>query len=71
MPDRPGAPEPDSTGADTKDAAYTERLIDLQTVWWKRLLPVQAPYRYNMRRLPLGHTLDIGCGIGRILEHLS
>jgi 2-polyprenyl-3-methyl-5-hydroxy-6-metoxy-1,4-benzoquinol methylase len=62
--------EPNSDGASTRDARYTERLIRLQSVWWKRLLPVQAPYRYNVRRLRLGRTLDIGCGIGRLLVSL-
>jgi 2-polyprenyl-3-methyl-5-hydroxy-6-metoxy-1,4-benzoquinol methylase len=57
-------------GAATRDAAYTDHLIKLQTVWWKRLLPVQAPYRYNLRRLELGRTLDVGCGIGRLLVTL-
>jgi 2-polyprenyl-3-methyl-5-hydroxy-6-metoxy-1,4-benzoquinol methylase len=32
---------------------------------------VQAPYRFNMRRLPLGRVLDIGCGLGRVLQHLD
>ena len=27
---------------------------------WKRLLNVQAPYRWNVRRLDLGFTLDVG-----------
>jgi SAM-dependent methyltransferase len=35
------------------------------------VLPVQAPYRWNLRRLDLGTTLDIGCGIGRNLESLD
>src|SRR5437899_7153633 len=62
---------PEAVGGDTKSVEYTDRLVNLQTVWWKRMLPVQAPYRYNVRRLPLGHTLDIGCGLGRILKHLD
>lgn len=52
------------------DSQYAQRLVDLQTAWWKRLLPVQAPYRWNLRRLRLGFTLDLGCGIGRNLLHL-
>jgi 2-polyprenyl-3-methyl-5-hydroxy-6-metoxy-1,4-benzoquinol methylase len=32
---------------------------------------VQAPYRWHIRRLKLGRTLDIGCGIGRNLAHLG
>jgi len=38
-----------------------------QTLWWKRLLHVQAPYHWNLRRQDLGRTLDVGCGIGRNL----
>lgn len=54
----------------TADADYTARLNQLQNVWWKRALDVQAPYRWNLRRLRLGRTLDIGCGIGRNLANL-
>jgi len=57
-------------GAATESSEYADRLVDLQRVWWKRVLPVQAPYRWNLRRLDLGHTLELGCGIGRNLEHL-
>jgi SAM-dependent methyltransferase len=32
---------------------------------------VQAPYRWNLRRLELGFTLDLGCGTGRNLAHLG
>ena len=35
------------------------------------MLDVQAPYRWNIRRLQLGRTLDVGCGIGRNLAHLG
>jgi 2-polyprenyl-3-methyl-5-hydroxy-6-metoxy-1,4-benzoquinol methylase len=35
------------------------------------VLDVQAPYRWNLRRLGLGRTLDVGCGIGRNLAHLG
>lgn len=61
-------PEP-LTSTDGKD--YAARLTGLSGVWWKRLLPVQAPYRWNLRRLRLGFTLDIGCGYGRNLNHLG
>jgi SAM-dependent methyltransferase len=55
----------------TTDADYTARLVSHGDVWWKRALDVQAPYRWNLRRLNLGFTLDIGCGIGRNLSHLG
>lgn len=50
---------------------YTQRLVELQTVWWKRILPVQAPYQWNLKRLHLGATIDLGCGIGRNLLSLG
>jgi 2-polyprenyl-3-methyl-5-hydroxy-6-metoxy-1,4-benzoquinol methylase len=55
----------------TEDAAYAERLARLETVWWKRWLDVQRPYRWNLRRLEPGFTLDLGCGLGRNLTHLD
>ena len=58
-------------GEGTVGADYADRLVRLRSVWWKRLVDVQAPYRWNLRRLRLGRTLDIGCGIGRNLQHLG
>lgn len=55
----------------TTDADYTARLSSMGGLWWKRALDVQAPYRWNLRRLELGFTLDIGCGLGRNLKHLG
>jgi 2-polyprenyl-3-methyl-5-hydroxy-6-metoxy-1,4-benzoquinol methylase len=54
----------------TEGGDYAQRLVRVQRVWWKRLLPVQAPYRWNLRRQQLGRTLDVGCGIGRNLAVL-
>ena len=51
----------------TNTPDYAERLRKKQTLWWKRLLHVQAPYHWNLRRQGLGRTLDVGCGIGRNL----
>jgi len=51
----------------TNSPDYAERLRRKQTLWWKRLLHVQAPYHWNLRRQDLGRTLDVGCGIGRNL----
>jgi len=56
---------------DTSGSEYAERLVALQRVWWKRVLNVQAPYGWNLRRLNPGATLEIGCGIGRNLAHLK
>ncbi len=57
--------------SDTSDEEYTRRLEAHQLVWWKRLLNVQAPYQWNLRRLKPGITLEIGCGIGRNLATLG
>jgi len=51
----------------TESPDYAERLRSKQTLWWKRMLHVQAPYHWNLRRQHLGRTLDLGCGIGRNL----
>ena len=59
----------DKTGLDTKSRRYTHRLATAAR--WKRWLDVQAPYRWHLRRLDLGWTADIGCGIGRNLLHLG
>ena len=57
---RETAVQPGTEGAD-----YTERLQRIGGARWKRMLGSQAPYRWNIRRLNLGRTLDVGCGIGR------
>lgn len=56
---------------DTREAAYADRLSRIEGAWWKRALDVQRPYRWHLRRLGLGFTLDVGCGIGRNLAHLG
>lgn len=58
------------TQKDTKGEDYTRRLELLSGAKWKKILDVQRPYRWNMKRLDLGKTLDVGCGIGRHLNHL-
>lgn len=55
---------------DTQSRSYAERLARLSGTRWRRWLDVQAPYRWNLRRLHLGRTLELGCGIGRNLAHL-
>jgi SAM-dependent methyltransferase len=63
-------PRMDPGGVATHGEDYAERLIRLQTARWKQWLDVQALYRWNLRRLDPGFTLDLGCGIGRNLLHL-
>ena len=66
MPDREYEQQPS-----TQSDAYARRLEDLGAKRWKQWLDVQAPYRWNIRRLQLGFTLDVGCGVGRNLAHLG
>ncbi len=54
----------------TNEITYTKRLIALQQKSWKTMLDVQRPYRWNLKRLKPGKTLDVGCGIGRCLATL-
>lgn len=56
---------------DTRSEAYADRLQQLSGARWKRCFDVQRPYRWNLRRLALGRTLEIGCGIGRNLASLG
>jgi len=58
-------------GTGTAGGDYTERLLRKETAWWKRALDVQRPYRWNLKRLEPGFTLDLGCGLGRNLNHLG
>jgi len=44
--------------AQTEDDAYTQRLRARLGAGWKRRLDVQAPYRWNLRRLTPGRVLD-------------
>jgi SAM-dependent methyltransferase len=56
---------------DTRDPKYADRLSKLESKSWKRVLNVQAPYKWNLARLELGKTLDVGCGLGRNLLNLE
>jgi SAM-dependent methyltransferase len=59
------------TKKDTKSEDYANRLKTLSGTKWKQILDVQRPYRWNLKRLSLDRTLDVGCGIGRNLGNLS
>lgn len=56
---------------DTRGEDYAKRLQTKEGARWKRVLNVQAPYQWNVRRQELGRTLDVGCGIGRNLASLA
>jgi GT2 family glycosyltransferase len=69
--DHPATMEPAAAMTDdTTSKAYAQRLERLEGARWKRILDVQRPYRWNLGRLDLGRTLDVGCGIGRNLVSL-
>jgi SAM-dependent methyltransferase len=53
------------------DRDYTARLQEHTGKGWKRLLGAQVPYRRHIRRVVEGRVLDVGCGIGRNLQHLD
>lgn len=55
---------------DTAGLGYAKRLEKLENKRWKSVFDVQRPYRWNLRRLNPGVTLDVGCGIGRNLKNL-
>ncbi len=68
--------DPQDHGGEAADAGtqgqdYADRLAGLETRGIRRFVDVQAPYRWNIRRLGLGFVLDVGCGLGRNLEHLD
>lgn len=54
----------------TRDHSYAERLESLSRRGVRRFVDVQAPYRWNLARLDLARTLDVGCGLGRNLAAL-
>ena len=59
------------TNSNTQAAEYAHRLLTLGSARWKRVLDVQRPYRWNLKRLNPGFMLDVGCGIGRNLMHVE
>ena len=62
--------DPSARLSRTEGEDYAQRLERLQNKRWKRVLDVQRPYRWNVRRWGLGRTLDVGCGNGRNLVSL-
>lgn len=67
--------EPDDHGTPsdppTAERSYADRLATLERRGIRRVIDVQAPYRWNLRRFRLGRVLDVGCGLGRNLANLQ
>ncbi len=55
---------------DTSEPWYTARLDRLGNKKWKILLGTQRPFKAPITSLRLGKTLEIGCGVGRLLQWL-
>lgn len=55
----------------TRSLDYTQRLEAARKPLWRRFIDVQAPYRWNLRRLQPGFVLEVGAGVGRCLNHLG
>ena len=54
----------------TNQPDYCQRLLASEKRW-KQILNVQYPYKRALQMMNLGKTIDIGCGIGRILAWLD
>jgi 2-polyprenyl-3-methyl-5-hydroxy-6-metoxy-1,4-benzoquinol methylase len=54
----------------TNQRDYCERLLSTDKLW-KKILNVQYPYRRAIKKMELGNTIDIGCGVGRALGWLN
>lgn len=54
----------------TQDVSYSERLQRLQLAPLKSRLRFADPYRAHFLALRLGRTLEVGCGVGRVLDFL-
>ena len=47
---------------------YSDRLKSLQDKRWKKWLSAVNPYRWHIRRIVREPALEVGCGIGRVLQ---
>lgn len=54
----------------TNQRDYCERLLSTDKLW-KQILKVQYPYRHAIKKMELRNTIDIGCGVGRVLAWLN
>lgn len=54
----------------TNQPEYCEYLLSTDKSW-KQILNVQYPYRRAIQKMELGKSIDIGCGVGRVLAWLT
>lgn len=54
-----------------KEQEYVDRLTAISNITIKRLLQPINPYKFNIKKLAYGRTLEVGCGIGRNLGYLG
>lgn len=54
----------------TKNDIYAQRLINIQNKKWKKKLTFLNPYKYHLNFICKGKVLEIGCGIGRVLNFM-
>jgi SAM-dependent methyltransferase len=54
----------------TSEDWYANRLLNIQKRKLKEILQINRLYAISLRRLKLGKTLEIGCGVGRILRYI-
>lgn len=54
----------------TNQPDYCQRLLGTDKLW-KQILNVQYPYKRALKKMDLGKTIDIGCGVGRVLAWLN
>jgi SAM-dependent methyltransferase len=55
------------TVSSTTSLEYTERLIKKQDSGLKKLIKTFDPYKHHIRKVIEGKTLEVGCGIGRVI----
>ena len=52
----------------TKNSQYSERLESIQGKPWKAALSIVNPYKWHIRQVMRAPSLEVGCGIGRVLK---